>query len=75
MQTRYLLASGAVNVGNYSLLLTTLRRKNLEVSTLADVSYAPLLTLSCYDTYASAIQLLPQIRPAATAAKMSRNFI
>ena len=49
MQTTSLPAKDAVNAESYSLLLTTLRKKNLETIMLADASYALMLTLSCYD--------------------------
>ena len=75
MQTTSLPAKDAANVESYSLLLTTLLKKKQETITLADASYALVLTLSCYDIYASATRHLPRIRPAATAAKMLRNFI
>ena len=65
--TTSLLVSAAANVGSYSPLRTTLRKKKLETNMLVAASSALLLTLSCYDIYVFATRALPQERPVPTA--------
>ena len=65
--TTYRPANAAANVGSYSPLRTTLRKKKLETNMLVAASSALLLTLSCYDIYVFATRALPLERPVPTA--------
>ena len=65
--TTSLLVSAAANVGSYSPLRTTLRKKKLETNMLVAASSVLLLTLSCYDIYVFATRALPLERPVPTA--------
>ena len=64
-----------MNVGSYSPLRTTLRKKKLETNMLAAASSALLLTLSCYDIYVFATRALPLERPVPTVTGQPKNII
>ena len=64
-----------MNVGSYSPLRTTLRKKKLETNMLVAASSALLLTLSCYDIYVFATRALPQERPVPTVTGQAKNTI
>ena len=64
-----------MNVGSYSPLRTTLRKKKLETNMLVAASSVLLLTLSCYDIYVFATRALPLERPVPTVTGQPKNII